>query len=68
MISKDFEKKMLDEIFKEDDTQVVDVTQTYNIYCPSCKEYQSFSADFDSDWTDLLCNKCKLIIATIEKK
>jgi hypothetical protein len=45
----------------------MNIIKQYKIYCENCQQYQPFSADFESDWTDLVCDVCRLVIATIEK-
>ena len=40
----------------------------YKIYCEICNKYQTFSANFDASWTDLVCDVCSVVIATVEKK
>lgn len=46
----------------------MDITKEYNIYCDVCGKSQPFSADFETDWTDLICVECRVIVATFDKK
>jgi len=44
------------------------IDKEYNIYCPECEKYQSFTTTLPGGWTDLICNSCRVVIATIRRK